>query len=146
MPRYTLKLTALINFHISGALVHAGKQAADHDGVTRPRRCALGMSPEYLMPPSAMMVTPVLSAALAQSATAVSCGTPMPATITGGADGARADTDLDHIRARFDQGMGGGGGSHIARDDRQVGVGRLRIMRTYLSTRRCYGREPYRWR
>ena len=89
-----------------------------------PAAMALGISPEYLMPPSAMMVTPVPSAALAQSATAVSCGTPMPATIAGGADAARADTDLDHIRARFDQGTGSGGGGHVARDDGQVGVGR----------------------
>ena len=64
------------------------------------------------------------SAALAQSATAVSLRHSDAGHDPGGADAARADTDLDHIRARFDQGTGGGGGSHIARDDRQVGVGR----------------------
>ena len=45
-----------------------------------PAAMAFGMSPEYLMPPSAMMVLPYLSAASAQSMMAVICGTPMPAT------------------------------------------------------------------
>ena len=45
-----------------------------------PAAMALGMSPEYLMPPSAMMVLPSLSAASAQSMMAVIWGTPMPAT------------------------------------------------------------------
>ncbi len=37
------------------------------------------MSPEYLMPPSAMMGIPYLAATSAESAIAVICGTPMPA-------------------------------------------------------------------
>ena len=45
-----------------------------------PAAIALVMSPEYLMPPSAMMGTPVPSAARAASMTAVSCGTPAPVT------------------------------------------------------------------
>ena len=45
-----------------------------------PAAMALGISPEYLMPPSAMMVLPYLSATSAQSMMAVICGTPMPAT------------------------------------------------------------------
>ena len=38
------------------------------------------MSPEYLIPPSAMMVTPFFFAAFAHSMIAVNCGTPTPAT------------------------------------------------------------------
>ena len=45
-----------------------------------PAAMALVMSPEYLMPPSAMMATLVPSAARAASMTAVSCGTPAPVT------------------------------------------------------------------
>src|SRR2546427_285493 len=41
---------------------------------------AFVMSPEYLMPPSAMRGTPVPFAARAASITAVSCGTPAPVT------------------------------------------------------------------
>src|SRR5215813_15052786 len=45
-----------------------------------PAASALVMSPEYLIPPSAMIGTPVPAAALAQSLTAVNCGTPAPVT------------------------------------------------------------------
>ena len=45
-----------------------------------PAARALTMSPEYLMPPSAMMGTPYLSAISADCMMAVICGTPMPAT------------------------------------------------------------------
>src|SRR6186997_1231360 len=47
--------------------------------VLAPAAIALATSPEYLMPPSAMIGT--LPAAATQSAIAVSCGTPTPATI-----------------------------------------------------------------
>ncbi|MCY1554334.1 hypothetical protein D9M68_908990 [compost metagenome] len=42
---------------------------------------ALAMSPENLMPPSAMTGTPDLLASSAQPMTAASCGTPTPATM-----------------------------------------------------------------
>ena len=45
-----------------------------------PAAMALTMSPEYLMPPSAMMGTPNLSARSPHSSIALICGTPMPAT------------------------------------------------------------------
>ena len=45
-----------------------------------PAAMALTMSPEYLMPPSAMMGTPYLSAISALCSMAVICGTPMPLT------------------------------------------------------------------
>ena len=46
-----------------------------------PAAMALARSPEYLIPPSAMTGTPEPLAARAASATAVSCGTPTPATM-----------------------------------------------------------------
>ena len=45
-----------------------------------PAASAFEMSPEYLMPPSAMMATSVPFAALAASMMAVNCGTPAPVT------------------------------------------------------------------
>src|SRR5450830_140983 len=45
-----------------------------------PAAKALIISPEYLIPPSAIIDTPEPSAASAQLATAVICGTPTPAT------------------------------------------------------------------
>src|SRR5216683_1324241 len=45
-----------------------------------PAASAFEMSPEYLMPPSAMIATSVPFAALAASMMAVSCGTPAPVT------------------------------------------------------------------
>ena len=45
-----------------------------------PAARALVISPEYLIPPSAITRIPYLSASSAQSAIAVICGTPMPAT------------------------------------------------------------------
>ena len=45
-----------------------------------PAAIAFTTSPEYLMPPSAMMRLPIFSASSAQSLIAVTCGTPMPAT------------------------------------------------------------------
>ena len=49
--------------------------------VSAPAASALATSPEYLMPPSAMIATPVPLAAATASAIAVSCGTPTPATM-----------------------------------------------------------------
>ncbi len=46
-----------------------------------PAAMALARSPEYLMPPSAMTGEPLSLAARAASITAVSCGTPTPATM-----------------------------------------------------------------
>src|SRR5437899_9554197 len=45
-----------------------------------PAATALGMSPEYLIPPSAMSGMPALRVARSHSAMAVTCGTPAPVT------------------------------------------------------------------
>src|SRR5919112_253728 len=49
--------------------------------VFAPAASAFATSPEYLMPPSAMIATPDPFAAATASEIAVSCGTPTPATI-----------------------------------------------------------------
>src|SRR5678815_2461890 len=48
--------------------------------VCAPAAIALATSPEYLMPPSATTVVLLDASAFAQSAIAVICGTPTPAT------------------------------------------------------------------
>src|SRR6266567_1473860 len=49
--------------------------------VCAPAATALATSPEFVMPPSAMMGMSCRCAALAQSEMAVTCGTPTPATM-----------------------------------------------------------------
>src|SRR5438874_3237427 len=49
--------------------------------VSAPAASALATSPEYLIPPSATIATPEPLAAATDSAIAVNCGTPTPATI-----------------------------------------------------------------
>ena len=49
--------------------------------VDAPAAIAFVRSPEYLMPPSAMIGTLAFAAAFEHSAMAVNCGTPAPATI-----------------------------------------------------------------
>src|SRR3569623_667382 len=49
--------------------------------VSAPAARAFATSPEYLMPPSAMIATPEPFAAATDSEIAVSCGTPTPATM-----------------------------------------------------------------
>ena len=96
MPRYTLKLAALDRFPSRRGFPRStGEQAADHDRVRARRDAPWRMSPEYLMPPSAMMVTPVPSAASAQSAISRQLRHADAGHDPGGADAARADTDLD---------------------------------------------------
>ena len=58
------------------------------------------ISPEYLMPPSAMMGTPASRVARAASAIAVICGTPDAGHDARGADRARPDADFDAVALR----------------------------------------------
>ena len=80
MPLYTLKLLPWkISMSPGVSSVPANRLPIMHALAPAPN--ALTMSPENLMPPSAMMRLPSLSAASAQSMIAVICGTPMPAMI-----------------------------------------------------------------
>ena len=74
------------------------------------------MSPEYLMPPSAMIGTPCLEASSAQSMTAVSCGTPTPATMRVVQIEPGPMPTLIDVGAGVDQRLGGLGGRHVAGD------------------------------
>ena len=74
------------------------------------------------MPPSAMTGTPAFDATLTASATALICGTPNACHDPRRADGARADTHLDAVRAGFDQCLGCIGTDNVAADDLQIGI------------------------
>ena len=86
-----------------------------------PAAMALTMSPEYFMPPSAMMGTPYLSAISALWSMAVICGTPMPETTRVGAYRAGAYADLDAVRAGLDEGLGALGGGDVAGYEADLG-------------------------
>jgi len=66
---------------LARAFVGAGEQASRSRQQLAPPASALAMIAEKLMPPSAMIGTPCLSASSAQDMTAASCGTPTPATM-----------------------------------------------------------------
>ncbi len=68
------------------------------------------------MPPSAMQGTPAARQAWAASYTAVSCGTPTPATIRV-VQRAGANTDLHGVRASLNHGLSTGAGADVAADD-----------------------------
>ena len=86
-----------------------------------PAASALVMSPEYLIPPSAMTGICASAAAREASITAVSCGTPAPVTIRvvqiepGPTPTFTASTPRSSRRARS------GGGPDVARDELHVG-------------------------
>ena len=78
------------------------------------------ISPEYLMPPSAMIGIPSLGNLVAVHDSghlrhADTC------YHTGGTDGTRSDTDLHRIYASLDQGTGSLCGSHVSCDHLQFG-------------------------
>ena len=64
-----------------------------------PAAIAFARSPGRRMPPSAISGTPVSRAAFAQSSTAVSCGTPTPATSRVVHAKPGPDSDLDGVRS-----------------------------------------------
>ncbi len=85
-----------------------------------PAAMALTMSPLYLMPPSAMIGTPCLRAARAQSKMAVICGMPAPEmTRVVQIEPAPTPTLIASAPASISASRALGG-HHIAGDDRQV--------------------------
>ena len=82
---------------------------------------ALVMSPEYLMPPSAISGTPPARVAREHSAIAVICGTPAPLHHARGADRARPDPDLNAIHAQRDQFLRAFVSRHVAGDQLHFG-------------------------
>ena len=75
-----LEGTPAVEEHLARRLVGAGEQRLPIITQSAPAAMALAMSPEERTPPSAMAGTPWARAAAAHSITAVSCGTPTPAT------------------------------------------------------------------
>jgi hypothetical protein len=88
-----------------------------------PAASALARSPEYLMPPSAMTGMPLLSGGGCVH-DGGELGHADARDDPGRADRARADADLDRIRAGIDQRLGAAGGGDVAGDDLN-GVGEL---------------------
>src|SRR5690625_3742554 len=79
IPRYTLYLRPWNNSVSPGLSVTPANKLPSMTAWA-PAASALMISPEYLIPPSAITGTPYFSASSAQSWTAVICGTPTPAT------------------------------------------------------------------
>src|SRR5699024_6055438 len=79
IPRYTLYLRPC-NDSVSPGLSVTPENKLPSMTACAPAASALMISPEYLIPPSAITGTPYFSASSAQSWTAVICGTPTPAT------------------------------------------------------------------
>jgi hypothetical protein len=108
-----------------------------------PAAMALVTSPEYLMPPSAMMGMP-------RSGGAVGLGDGGDLGHAGagdharGADGAGADADLDGVGAGVDEGHGAFVGGDVAGEEVDVGEGFLTSRR--LRGRGRSGRGRSRWR
>ena len=84
--------------------------------VSAPAAIALAMSPDEVMPPSAITGTPCRSRPRAQSKIAVTCGTPTPATTRVVQIAAGADADLDRVGAGVDQRLRRLGGRDVAGD------------------------------
>jgi len=76
------------------------------------------------MPPSEITAMLRLLQTSTVSTSAVNCGTPTPATNARGADRARADADLDRVRARIDQRLRAVSRRDVAGDDLRV-IGKL---------------------
>ena len=99
-----------------------------------PAAIALVTSPEYLMPPSAMMGTPWRSATRAQSLIAVICGTPTPATTRVVQMLPGPMPTFTRVGAGVDERLGGLGGGDVAGDDGDVRDTRCFIARTASMT------------
>lgn len=110
-----------------------------------PPAMALGMSPEYLMPPSAITVTPYLSASFAQSLIAVSCGTPIPAITRVVQMEPGPMPTLIQLAPRFNEGAGGLGRGDVARDDAQVREGGAQLA-DLVDHFDVVGGAPSRWK
>ena len=114
-----------------------------------PAAIALVTSPEYLTPPSAMIGTSCRSATRAQSAMAVICGTPMPATTRVVQMLPGPDADLDRVDARVDERLGRLGGGDVAGDEldvRELALGRAHRVDDALASGRARCRRRSRRR
>ena len=98
-----------------------------------PAASALTISPEWRIPPSAMTPRPNSRATSAHLITAVSCGTPTPATIRG-ADRARTNTNLDDVGSRLKERPSTFRGCDIAGHEWQLWIGILGFFHCFQDT------------
>ena len=119
MPRYVLELLAVDEDQVAGALVGAGEQRAEHDGV--------GTGDERLRDVARVLQAAVgdhRDAGLARGERRLVDGGDLrhadAGDDAGGADRAGADADLDGVRARVDERLRAGAGGDVAADDVDV--------------------------
>ena len=86
-----------------------------------PAAMALVMSPEYLMPPSAMMGMSCLLRGFVRFADGGDLRHARAGDHARGADGAGTDADLDGVRARIDEGLGSFAGGDVAGEQIDLG-------------------------
>jgi hypothetical protein len=140
MPRYTLYAAALVEHELARGLVGAREERADHHA-SAPAAMALATSPEYLIPPSAMIGTPRFGrrGAVGDRRDLRDADARDDAR---GADRARADADLDRVGAGVDERLGGLGRGDVAGDQLHVGYALQR--RARRRSRPSSGRAPCR--
>ena len=128
-----------------GRLLGAGEDGAEHD--------AVGAGGERLGDVAGIADAAVgdqrdvgaLAGHRATSLMAVICGNADAGDDARGADGARADADLDGVGACFDQRPGGGRGGDVAGDDLELRMLSLDLAHPF-DARRASGRGRYRRR
>ena len=91
--------------------------------MSAPAAIAFATSPDEVMPPSAITGTPCGAATSATSKTAVTCGTPTPATTRVVQIEPGPDADLQGVGARVDQRLGRLAGRDVAGDHLDVDCG-----------------------
>src|SRR5699024_11170251 len=116
----TLVLLAVDGDGVTGGLCGAGEHGAEHDGAGTGGECLGDVTGELHA-----TVGDDGDTGLAGGHGGFHDGGDLRCTDTGdhagGADGARADTDLDGVRAGFDHGLGGLTGGEVATDDLHAG-------------------------
>ena len=117
-----LKAAALVNFHISGAFLHTGKQAAQHNRAGA-RGNGLGNIAAVLDAAVGNDGYAVLVGFLGTVADSRQLGHADTGHHTGGANAAGADAYLDAACARLNQVVGGGRGGYVARNQRNIRIG-----------------------
>ena len=110
-----------------------------------PAAMALVTSPEYLMPPSAMMGMPCFAGGAVGLGDGGDLGHAGAGDHARGADGAGPDADLDGVGAGVDEGHGALVGGDVAGEQVDVGKALLDLARR-LRGRGRSGRGRSRWR
>ena len=132
---------------VAGALRCAGQQAADHHGARRRRRSPWRGRRAAGCRRRRSSARRSRAPRLAQSSTAVSCGTPTPATSRVVQAKPGPDADLDRVGARRGEVAHALGGRDVARDELGLGEAALELAHgLQRGIRRGRGRCPARAR